>query len=242
MLTTLEMAVLAWPASVRPEECGPARNGLVTKTGTGSGSLTLSGAAFDALSVRVEIVTGGEIGTATWRAWTDGATWGDTQRTSTSELPILHSAADEITGGADTGLRIAFAAGAPASFNAGDRWDFTVKPVQAIVAAVRRAKHEAAGILGARYQGLASTTDAGLKGSIAALARLCLMERRGLDPASPDGKLYIDSAGRGRAHLIEVASKREHPQGHGEGPVYAPDVHLGSDRGGVAAAFRARTT
>lgn len=243
LIAPLELATLAWPKSIRPDELGPGQTSLITRTAAGPGKIQVAGVAFDTHLVRIEIVTGGEPGVATWRARTDGVTWGDTQLTSTVEQAVLHTAVDELTGGADIGLRVSFVAGSPApSFVAGDRIDLTTKPVQAIVAQLLAVSEDLLELLGARYQALATATftNPGLKRHIAVLARLNLAESRGLDPSSADGKLYIDSAARSRAHLVEIAEKLTHPTGLAEGPVYSPDVYEGGDRYGIARAHRAR--
>lgn len=240
-ITPLELSVLAWPASIRPSELGPPRIGVVQATKAGPGGLLITGAPYDAHTVRVEIVAGGQPGVATYRYRTDGLTWSDTLPTSTEERELLSTAPDELTEGADTGLRVAFVGGTPApSFVALDRWDVVTKPVQAVVAAIVWASNDALRVVGARYQGLLTTPDAAVKGDIADLARLRLAERRGMDPASTDGKLYIGSADRARVRLVAAASKTEHPRLGGEGPIYAPDMYEGGDRGGIAAAHRRR--
>lgn len=243
LITPLELATLAWPNSIRPQELGPPRMSMITRTAIGPGKILISGAAYDEHQIRVEIVVGGEPGVATWRVRTDGVTWSDPQLTTASEQEILSTAPDEITGGADTGIRVAFTPGTPApSFVAGDRIEFATKPVQVVVAKILAVGEHLLSLLGARYQALATSvmTNPGLKESIAIMARLGLAEKRGLDPSSSDGKLYIDSAKRARDHLVEIAEKLSHPTGFGEGPTYSPDVYEGGDRYGIAMAHRSK--
>lgn len=244
-LTPLELAVLALPPTLQPQELGPVRTSLVTKTGAGSGALQVRGGAFDAHVVRAEVVLGGELGVATFRYWTDGATWGDATLTTGAEQELLHTAADDLTGGADTGLRVVFSAGGAApSFQPGDRWDFTTKPVQVMVSAILAASADAKSLIsgpegGGQYTGDLQNLDTGLKQDVAVLARLIVMEKRGLDPGSADGKLYIGSAQRARARLIEVARKERFPLVQEGGPVRrSPTVELGQDRGGISRAHR----
>lgn len=241
-ITPLELAVLAWPAAVRPEELGPGRTSLISRAAAGSGSLLVSGAAFDAHQVQVQILAGGEPGAATFRAWTDGLTWGDSTLTSVQgNQPLLSTAPSELTEGADTGLRLTFLAGTGApSFAPGDSWTFTTRPVQAILAAILASSADLKSIIcgpdgGGRYTGTITFTDVGLKYDCAVMGRLKLAERRGIDPQSADGKLYIDSDKRARARVIEVAEKIRHPEVAESGPVdYAPDVYPGTDTFGIA--------
>lgn len=255
-ISPLELSVLAWPATVRPEELGPARTSLVALVrGAGSpassGVLSISGSAFDEHEVRIEIVQGGEINAATFKAWTDGATYGDETLITGKPQPLLSTAPDplELTTGADTGLRLLFTGGGSApSFRAGDRWTFTTRPIAAVLAAIIAASTAARNLVsgpedtgGGRYTGDISFDDADMKRRVAVLARLQLAESRGLDPQSDAGKLYIDSAEKAEKALIEVAAKLRHPRVTESGPeTLGPSVLLGADRGGISAAHRAR--
>lgn len=243
-ITPLEQSVLAWPSFVRPEELGPGRTSLITHTGTGGGSLLVTGAAFDAHTIRVEIVTGGEPGVATYRARTEGATWGDTTLTTGQAQALLHSAADELTGGADIGLRVQFVPGTAPSFVAGDAWTWTTKPVQRIQVAIRRASGDAKSLIsgpdgGGQYTGDILSLDDGVKGWIADLVRQILAESRGYDPQSEAGKMIDGAAARATAKLTEVGAKLRFPQESEAGPAReAPAVALGNDRFGISRAYR----
>lgn len=250
-IAPLELAVLAWPAAVRPEELGPPRVLSLTKTGTGSGTLVVNGASFDEHFVRVEIVLGGEPGVATYRARTNGASsaagdWGDTFLTTVGDQALLHSGADEITSGADTGLRLAFVAGTPTpSFVAGAYWDFTTRACQAAVVACLAGSADAKGLIsgpdgGGQFTGDLAGLDASLKQYVAQLARLALLEKRGFDPKSQDGALYLGGAERATVKLKEVGDKQRFPKVSEQETRYAPDAYLGADRGGIAAAHRGR--
>lgn len=249
-ITNLEMAVLAWPAAVRPEELSPPRVLPPVKTGTGSGVLVVSGASFDAHFVRVEIVAPGEPGVATYRARTDGAdassgTWGDTLLTTTGDQALLHTAAVEGQDGADTGLRLAFVAGVPLSFAAGDRWDFVTRASPVVTTACMAASADAKGLIsgpdgGGQFTGDLASVDASLKSYVADLAALRLLEKRGIDPRSQDGELYVQRAERATAKLKEVGDKQRFPKVSEQETRYAPDAYLGADRGGIAAAHRGR--
>ena len=252
-LTPLQLAVLAWPASVRPEELGPGRTSLIVPTLTGTGTMQVTGTAFDAHQVKLVIVHPGAPGVATYQYWTDGATLGDETLTAAdgSEQALWHTAVDELTGGADTGIRVIFGG---TTFSAGDQWVWSTKPVQAIVAANLAASADAKSLVsgpdptgGGRYVGdleplggLAHL-DIGFLHNVAVLSRLKLAERRGLDPASADGRLYIDSAKRARAELIEIPNKQRHPLLGGSAPDRArPVIYRGEDRYGVSSAARSR--
>lgn len=248
-ITPLQQAVLAWPAAVRPEELGPPRVLSLTKTGTGSGSLLVQGASFDEHFVRVEIVLGGEPGVATYRARTDGAssaagTWGDTLLTSTTDQALLHTGADEITAGADTGLRLAFVAGTPTpSFVAGDRWDFTTRAMTKVLAACAAASARAKALIsgddgGGQFTGELTNLDAGLKRDVAILGRRQLLEDRGFDPKSQDGALYLQGEREAEARLIEVGAKLRFPQVTEAEEQAMPVGHKGMDFGGIAKRHR----
>jgi hypothetical protein len=94
--------------------------GVVTKTGTGAGSLTTSGTPATAASVRVRIVAGGELGVATYQVSTDGGvTYASTATVPSSGAVAVGS----------TGVQLSFGAGpagAGDSFVAGDLFSFDV--------------------------------------------------------------------------------------------------------------------
>lgn len=247
-LSNLKMAVLAWPSTVRPEELSPSRVLAVVKVGTGSGSLEVTGASFDQHFVRVEIVTGGEPGVATFRARTDGpdaasGTWGDTLVTGANQA-LLHSQAVEGVEGADTGLRLTFAAGTPTpSFVAGDRWDFITRASPVVSAAVLAATSDVRSLIGGpdgggQFTGDLLEVDPSIEGYVAALAALQLLEKRGFDPRSQDGVLYLGRADRATRKCKEIGEKMRFPKVTEGETRYAPEVHLGTDRYGIAAAHR----
>ena len=244
-ITPLVLAVLAWPATVRPEELGPPRVLPPVQTGPGTGLLVVSGASFDAHTIRVEIVLGGEPGVATYRARTDDAlTWGDTLLTGTGDQALLHTGTDELTAGADTGLRLSFTAGTAPSFVAGTQWDFTTRALAKALAACAAASARAKALIsgddgGGQFTGELTSLDAGLKRDVAILARRQLLEDRGFDPKSQDGALYLQAEREAEARLIEVGAKLRFPQVTEGGPEQAMPVgHKGMDFGGIARRHR----
>lgn len=106
--------------------------GAVTKTGTGSGSMTAAGTPLDAYEAIVEILTTGRLNTATFRYSLDG---GDNW---SGAITVPQAGAYAIPG---TGVTITFTEGTPPenSFVAGDRYAFTVTAPTASVASVNDA-------------------------------------------------------------------------------------------------------
>lgn len=246
-ITPLEQAALAWPNAVRIEEVGPPRLSLITRGITRTGTIAVSGVSFDAHTVRVEIVTGGEPGTATWRYRTDGATWSLEQLTDTADVALLSTAPDagEITEGIPTGLRVSFAAGTPTpSFATGDYISFTTLPCQKVVAAILAASARAKALIsgpdgGGQFTGDLSALDPGVKRDVALLGRVALLEDRGIDPRSDDAQLYIAAAKDAEERLIEVGNKLRFPQVTEAGPPReAPQGNVGADYGGISTWFR----
>ena len=245
-ITPAELWVLAWPPALKASDFEPGRIGAATKTGTGSGSILVTGFPRDALTVRFECVTGGEPGAATFRYWTDGANYGDTETWPAGKAQGLVNTIPQGTDTGDllkdsvTGLEIAMVPGAPPSYVAGDRWVFTTRESAQVRAGILAGSARARRYLGARYQlGADPVQDASIKQDIAILCRGALLDVRGVN-SGQDADIYLKAEARAKDALISIAKKLEHPSGLGEGPVYAPDLYEGADRGGIAAAHRRR--
>jgi hypothetical protein len=104
--------------------------GTITKSGTGTGSLSASGTPLDAYDVIVKIITGGNLNEGVFQYSLDG---GDTY---SAKLTIPTTGTYVIP---DTGITLTFTTGTGTSFIAGDTFTFTVTAPGASVSSIQTA-------------------------------------------------------------------------------------------------------
>lgn len=90
--------------------------GSVTEAGASVGGVTLTGTPMGAYDLRIDIITGGARGTATFKFSTDGGVTWSAELTTAATVPLIDTAADSLVGeNGKTGITAAFAT---ATYNA----------------------------------------------------------------------------------------------------------------------------
>lgn len=168
------------------------------------GCLDVGALLVSSLTVRVEIVAGGALGTATWRWSPDaGTTWSATVATPSNGQPV---ALVHPVQGLDTGLKVGFGG----TLSTGARWDWTA------VSNVAKALDWAAGELDAglrdRYpNGIVAPYPDDLIGHEAALAMWKTLVNRGFNPENPGDRTILKIHGDAMTWRQGVAERRLHP-------------------------------
>ena len=133
-LSPSKMWRVARPGSIPLSSWEPGTLSAVTKTGTGSGTIAVSGYPLDAYTVKLRVSTAGEPGTAKIRVALDGTTFGQPMLVPDADgMPLI--VAGEVV--------LTFTAGAAPSFALNDEHSFTTGASPEIVAAIEAAGQEA---------------------------------------------------------------------------------------------------
>lgn len=184
----------------------------VTSTGAGAG-LVVPGGALDVgalavatLSVLVEVVAGGALGTATWR-WShnDGTTWSSTVATPTAgvSVPLVHP-----TLGTTTGLTVRFVG----SQTAAATYAWTARSI--VDDCLRAGNDEAWRAYGDRYGALA-TVPADIVRDVCTIVAADVAAAIGYRPGDGAAELLEQRASSARKRMREVRDHQTTPRADG---------------------------
>jgi len=178
-LTPTEQWLLARPGSIPLSSWAPGEVSDVTKTGTGSATMTASGYPLDAAAVRVRCFVGGEPGGAARVKWSiDG---GVTYPGGLLAVPLNDGQALPQLCAGDVAL--AFTAGAAPSFVVGDVWSFSTTPSPEILATIEAVGSDCDTYLRDVFALPLTRWDMAIKRNVARRVRYALLVQRGLSQA-----------------------------------------------------------
>lgn len=178
-ITCTEQWRLARPGSVSLSAWEPGDISDVTKTGTGSATMTAAGYPLDAAAVRVRCFAGGEPGgLARVKVSLDG---GATYPGGLLPVPLNDGLALPLVVAGEVAL--AFTAGAAPSFVVGDVWSFSTTPSPEILATIEAVGSDCDTYLRDVFALPLTRWDMAIKRNVARRVRYALLVQRGRSEA-----------------------------------------------------------